>query len=264
MRARVVDATRGAHWLAEGWSMFRASPLGWLALAFAYMFITQLLALLPLVGPAAAAVLVPAFTVGLMGAARASSRGARVELGMLFDAFRDRLRPQLVLGVVYAACLLAVLAGAALLLGERTVGATLPGAGGEAQAEIDRGELASLIGTLLALYAPVMMLFWFAPPLAAWHSTPVAKALFFSFFAFLMNWRAFLVYGAVAAVVVALVPLVTLNVLGAFTGALTRAAANGMVLSLALLLMPTLFASFYASYRDVFGAPDPAEPSPGA
>jgi len=69
---------------------------------------------------------------------------------------------------------------------------------------------------------------------------------------------------AVAAVVVALVPLVTLNVLGAFTGPLTRAAANGMVLSLALLLMPTLFASFYASYRDVFGAPDPAETSPGA
>ena len=231
--------------------MFRAAPLGWLALAFAYMFITQLLALLPLVGPAAAAILVPAFTVGLMGAARASSRGGRVELAMLFDAFRDRLRPQLVLGVVYAACLLAVLGGAALLLGERAVGATLPG---EAQAEIDRGQLASLIGTLLALYAPVMMLFWFAPPLAAWHSAPVPKALFFSFFAFLMNWRAFFVYGAAAAVAVGLVPLVALNVIGAFAGPLSRAAANAMVLSLALLFMPTLFASFYASYRDVFGA----------
>lgn len=244
--------------------MFRASPLGWLAVAFAYMFITQILALLPLVGPAAAAILVPAFTVGLMSAARASSRGGRVELAMLFGAFRDQLRPQLVLGVVYAACLLAVLGAAALLLGERTLDATLPDAGSQAPAEFDRARLVALIGTMLALYAPVMMLFWFAPPLAAWHSTPVAKALFFSFFAFLMNWRAFLVYGAVLAVAVALVPLVTINVLGTFTGPITRAASNAMVLSLALLLMPTLFASFYASYRDVFAAPQPPEASPEA
>src|SRR5205814_1262526 len=32
-------------------------------------------------------------------------------------------------------------------------------------------------------YAPVMMLFWFAPPLAAWHATGAGNALFFSFFA---------------------------------------------------------------------------------
>jgi hypothetical protein len=255
MRARVVAAGRGARWLAEGWAMFRAAPLGWLGLSFAYVFITQLLALVPLAGPAAAAVLVPVFTVGLMGAARAASRGASVSLPMLFDAFRHGLRPQLLLGAVYAACLLAVLAGAALAVGEGAFGATIAG---EAEGEVDRWQLASLIAVLLALYAPVMMLFWFAPPLVAWHSTPVAKALFFSFFAFLINWRAFLVYGAVTAAVVVLLPLVALNAMGAVAGPPTRAAANGTVLSLILLLMPTLFASFYASYRDVFGTPEEA------
>ena len=52
-----------------------------------------------------------------------------------------------------------------------------------------------------ALYMPVMLAFWFAPPLAAWHSTGAVKALFFSLAASLMNWRAFLGYGAVTAIV---------------------------------------------------------------
>ena len=38
MQARIVPASRGARWLAEGWQMFRAAPLGWLALVFVYLF----------------------------------------------------------------------------------------------------------------------------------------------------------------------------------------------------------------------------------
>src|SRR5919204_5843418 len=29
MQARIVEATRGARWLADGWRLFRAAPLGW-------------------------------------------------------------------------------------------------------------------------------------------------------------------------------------------------------------------------------------------
>ena len=249
MQARIVPAASGARWLAEGWMLFRTAPLGWLAIVFAYLLITQVLSLVPLAGPAAAAMLVPAFTVGLMGAARAASRGARVELGMLFDAFRGGLRVQLVLGAIYAACLLAVMAGAVLAVG----GDDIETAFGDMRSEDGRWQIASLVAALLVLYAPVMMLFWFAPPLAAWHSAPAAKALFYSFFAFLMNWRAFLAYGAAAALVIAVVPLAALYVFSVFGGTPSRGAANGMVLCLVLVLMPTLFASFYASYRDVFG-----------
>jgi hypothetical protein len=167
---------------------------------------------------------------------------------MLFEAFRDGLRAQLVLGAVYAACLLAVMAGAALATGGEGIGAALD----DARSEDGRWQLGALVAVLLVLYAPVMMLFWFAPPLAAWHSAPPVKALFFSFFAFLMNWRAFLVYGAVGAVAVAAVPFAALYVFGLLAGAPSRAAASAMVLALVLVLMPTLFGSFYASYRDVF------------
>ena len=73
MQARIVQARRGAYWLAEGWLLFRAAPLGWILTVFLYVLFTQLLALMPVVG-LAALVAVPTFTVGLMSAARAVSR----------------------------------------------------------------------------------------------------------------------------------------------------------------------------------------------
>jgi hypothetical protein len=98
---------------------------------------------------------------------------------------------------------------------------------------------------------PVLMMFWFAPPLAAWHATAPAKALFFSFFACLMNWRAFLAYGAVTLAVALLLPFAVLSVVAL---ASLQVAALSLVFPLLLVLLPTLFASFYASYRDVFAA----------
>jgi hypothetical protein len=102
-----------------------------------------------------------------------------------------------------------------------------------------------------ALYAPVLMMFWFAPLLAAWHGTGPAKAIFFSFFACLMNWRAFLVYGAATAFLALALPLAVLSVVMI---ASLKIAAMSLVFPLLIVLLPTLFASFYASYRDVFGA----------
>jgi hypothetical protein len=95
-------------------------------------------------------------------------------------------------------------------------------------------------------------MFWFAPPLAAWHATGPAKALFFSFFAFLINWRAFLAYGAVAALAMVAFPLAAVSLILMLSGGAELKLA-ALVLPLVVLLLPTLFASFYASYRDVFG-----------
>jgi hypothetical protein len=251
MQARIVPAARGAAWLSEGWRVFRTAPLAWLALIFAYVIITQVIAIVPLAGPALAAVLVPPFTVGFMAAARAGSRGAPVELAMLFEAFRTRPRPQVALGAVYAVCIVAVFGGATLAVGPDVLRAA---AADEMPDEERVRQVLSLAAVLMALYAPVMMMFWFAPPLVAWHDAPLAKALFFSFFAFLLNWRAFLIYGAIVGVVLAAAPFLALQALAAALGPVSRNAVGGAVMSLVLIAMPTLFASFYASYRDVFGS----------
>ena len=108
------------------------------------------------------------------------------------------------------------------------------------------------------LYLPVMMLFWFAPVLTAWHAFRPGKALFYSFFACLMNWRAFIVYGLVTVLMTTVLPFFVLTFLAVVAGGGPRVNPMALVLPLAALLLPTLFASFYVSYRDIFGAPPSA------
>jgi len=103
-------------------------------------------------------------------------------------------------------------------------------------------------------YVPVMMMFWFAPPLAAWHATGAGKALFFSFFACLMNWRAFLAYGTVTAAVTLVLPFLALSGLMLASGGALAVPVVSLAFPLLLVLLPTLFASFYVSYRDVFAS----------
>ena len=250
MRARIVPASRGARWLGEGWQMFRAAPLGWLALVFVYLVATQIVALLPVLGVVIALVAVPGLTVGMMGAARVASRGGGLRINMLFEGFRIGLRDQLLLGAVYLACSVVVFFGMSLA----DEGGVLRGAlAGRAPTEPpEAGDWLRAAFVFAALYAPVMAMFWFAPVLAAWHGTGAVKALFFSFFAFLINWRAFLAYGAMAALAMVAFPLAAVSLILMLSGGAELKLA-ALVLPLVVLLLPTLFASFYASYRDVFG-----------
>jgi hypothetical protein len=252
VQARVVAAGRGARWLAEGWRLFRVAPLGWLAAVFGYWLLMSLVSLVPLVGVAAAAVLVPAFSVGFMALARAAGRQAPLELGLLFDGFRHEPRAQIMLGVIYLACL-SLLLGASTLVDDGELARWLMTGRRPADEVLQSEAFLSALAATAALYLPVMLAFWFAPPLAAWHSTGAAKALFFSFAAALMNWRAFLGYGAVTALVTLVAPFLLLSLLALASGGGYRLPVASFVLPLLIVLLPTLFASFYVSYRDVFG-----------
>jgi hypothetical protein len=253
MNSRVVPALRGVRWLAEGWRMFRVAPLGWFALVFGYWLAMTILSLVPLVGVGVASLLVPAFSVGFMAASRAAARNQPVELAMLAAGFRERLPAQLLLGGVYLASLALVIGGSALADDGMLARWLLTGRGPAEEETADAGFYGAL-AVAAALYAPVMAMFWFAPVLVAWHAMPPAQALFYSFFASLMNWRAFLAYGAAVALVMFVLPTLLLLAMVLASGGALRLAPMALVLPLALVMLPTLFASFYASYRDVFGA----------
>ena len=247
MQARIVATGRGAQWLAEGWRIFRTAPVGWFAVVFLYLLVTQVLALLPVVG-LAALLLVPVFTVGLLAAARAVSRGTPLEVSLVFSGFRHDLRPQLVLGAVYLAGALLVVAAMRFADSEGILHSVLTGR--RRPEDVQAGEILAPLLVFALIYAPLTMMFWFAPPLVAWHAAGAAKALFFSFFACLMNWRAFLAYaGAIAGVVAAL--MIVMGIVG-LSGGASPTAASVLALAFSVVLLPTLFASFYASYRDVF------------
>jgi hypothetical protein len=249
MQARIVEARKGAIWLADGWRLFRAAPLGWLALVFAYWIIMTLASVVPIIGVAAASVMVPAFSVGFMAAARAASRRGPVELGLLFEGFRHHRNSQLVLGVIYFACL-GLLLAATMLVDEGALATWMLTGKRPDEETLQSDDFLGALALAALLYAPVLMMFWFAPPLAAWHGIAPVKALFFSFFACLLNWRPFLAYGAVSALFALALPLLLLFVLML---ASFKIAAMSLVFPLLLVLLPTLFASFYASYRDIFG-----------
>jgi len=103
------------------------------------------------------------------------------------------------------------------------------------------------------------MAFWFAPVLAGWNRIGAAQSLFYSFFAVLRNWRAFFVYGAILALTGA-VFLVAVTVAAVLMQGKVQV-LRSLALILTLVSLPTVFASFYASYRDIFPeSAVPAEP----
>ena len=254
MQPRIVPYANGARWLLDGWRLFRAAPVGWLALVFSYWLLMSLISIVPFAGIVAAAVLVPPFSVGFMAAGRAAASGAPLSITVLFEGFRHGIRAQLLLGVVYFACLAAVLGATTFADGGGVARWVLTGARPDDDA-LQSAELYAAFGIAAALYAPVMMMFWFAPVLAAWHADTAAKALFFSFFGFLVNWRAFLAYGAGAALLTTAVPMLALTVMLFASGGTQAVPMAGLLFPLLMVLLPTLFASFYASYRDIFAAP---------
>lgn len=250
MRACIVPAARGASWLAQGARLFVAAPLAWLFLVAAYYFLIMAASLVPVLGFVAVGLTTPAFSVGFMNVARAAAAGTRPELAHLFDAFRRDMRTQLILGAAYLAFVAVIFAGVAL-----ADDGTLRNILAARKTREQVGDVSGLLFTLGvagAVYAAGMTIFWFAPVLASWHGQPASKALFFSIVACFMNWRAFLVYGAIAAAVVIAIPYLIVTVLVLVSGGAVRGGNPSVLLPFVLLFLPPLYASFYASYRDVF------------
>jgi ABC-type transport system involved in multi-copper enzyme maturation permease subunit len=255
----VVPAPNGWLWLKRGFAFFGRAPLAWILVAVSYWVLVSVVGVLPYVGLVAVMVATPAFAVSFMAMCRELERGRPLELPLLFAGFRRNLRPLLALGAAYLAAIIAILTASQLFDGGLLMRWMLLG---KAVPRDEASGDALALGAIAAftLFVPVIMAFWFAPVLAAWHAMPAAKALFFSFFAALRNWRAFLVYGVAVAIVAGLVPGVAFSMLAvAVRGS---QAAAGLMSALALVvvvtLLPTLYASFYASYRDVF-ADQPSE-----
>jgi hypothetical protein len=254
VKARVVAPVRGAQWLLEGVRLFGAAPLGWLVLVFTYLMGTMLLSAIPRIGPVVVGVVVPALSVGFMAAGRAASRKQTLDLAMLLSGFRERLPSQLVLGVVYVAGFLLAIAGSALGDGG-TLARLILGAAPAQEAPPGEGMPTAML-LALVLYLPTMAMLWFAPVLVAWHGLAPGRAVFYSLVACWLNLRAFLAYGV--ALLLGLFVVIGMVTLAAALLAGSAASMRALIFPLALAVLPVLFASYFASYRDVFGAAEDA------
>jgi uncharacterized membrane protein len=223
---RSVSAGHGASWLAEGWRLFKESPLIWIVNVILFLVITVAVQVVPFLGGIAGALLAPVLGAGLMIGAHALHHGEPLEVGHLFAGFRQNTGALVLVGVLYLVGVIAIVVVAMLLMGASFVGLM---AGGE-QAMGPGLILAVLIAAALAV--PLAMAYWFAPALVALNGLSAIEAMKTSFRGCLKNILPFLVYGLVAlvAAIVASLPLL----LGW------------------LVLGPVLAATVYASYRDIF------------
>ncbi len=256
---RIVPARSGWMWLAKGFALFRRSPAMWLLLVFTYWIAVALLGQVRYVGLVASTVLLPAFSVSFMIMCAVLDQGGMLRPALLFSGFRSQLPRLITLGSLYLLSIALVLAVASLADGGELLAWMFSGREPQIEAIRDGSVLRALLLAALA-GAPVLMAFWFAPVLAAWDRMSALKALFYSFFAGLRNWRAFLVYGALLGLIgAAFLVMVTVAVV------LTRGQADALhhlAVVFTLFTLPTVFGSFYASYRDIF--PEGRIPAAGA
>jgi hypothetical protein len=251
MQALKLPARRGWLWLAAGFAIFRKNPAMLTLLVVSYWMLVALVNVIPVVGSIAATLSIPAFSVSLMNACRALDQGRPIGPQILFSGFRENLRALLILGGIYLGATLTLLGISGMADGGLLMQMMLAGTPPPEEA-LQSGEFLAAAQIALLLLAPLLMAYWYAPMLAAWHGFSPSKALFFSFIASARNWRAFLAYSGAMIVYGAVLPGLVLGLLASVLPDEINSLAALLSIPLLLVLAPVLFASFYASYRDVF------------
>lgn len=228
---RRVPAGNGVAWIGRGWELFRMAPGMWIGISVALLVIVVVLSFVPVLN-LLTSLIMPILAGGLMLGCKALEDGDRLEFSHLFAGFRVNTGNLVLVGVLYLVGVVVV----AMFVG--LVAAFV--LGGAAATGIDGDELgmAMMLPMLLlsllamALFLPLIMAFWFAPALVVIHDVPAFAAMKMSFMACLKNFLPFLLYGIVLTV---LALLATLPLLLGW-----------------LVLSPVMWASMYASYRDMF------------
>lgn len=252
MRAQTLPPAAGWQWLLAGFGLFRRSPAILGLMLIAYWFTVLFLNVLPVIGTLAASLAIPGLSVGLMQAARCVDRGVQINLGMLYGSFRDNPRTLLALGALYLCCTLGILGITTLFDGGDLFRYMLADTRVE-RAALEEADFTIPMLVIALLMTPLMMAYWFAPALAAWHRLSVGKSLFFSFVACWINWRAFMIYGLGMLVITMVVPAVLLGIALLLVPAAAQLMTALVLTPMLLIVAPSIYASFYASYRDIFG-----------
>lgn len=252
-----TPASAGWGWVKQGFALFRKQPGGLSTLFLAYMIVTALLSLVPLLGQVVQGVLLPVFSIGFMRAAQHIQQDRPVVPALLATGFQKPLLGRLcVLGAVHVVAAV-VAAGALLLIANGEVLTQI--AMGKAQPDPELLRDSGLFpGMLMALlvYVPAVTVLSFAVPLVYWSAMGPGKALFYAFFAAKRAFLAFVVFAFSLFTIMMFGSQLVLLVLGfnTFAVALLRV--------LFVLLFGVAHCALYAAYCEMFGTPPLADAPP--
>ena len=234
VEARQIEPARGWQWLVEGFHLFRRSPVIWIALFFIYLLIGMALSLIKIVGPLVLNLLAPVFVAGFMLGCRALDNDEELEINHLFAGFRQHTAQLVSVGGIYLTGIIVVVGIMFAGTDNTVLHAMLSGQKLDQQqavAALGNGfALTALLGAFLMV--PLIMAYWFAPVLVAFHGLSAFEAMKQSFNASLRNILPFFAYGLISMLLLmlAVIPF-------------------GLGL---LVMIPTMTASLYVSYKDIF------------
>lgn len=248
MQARLLPARHGFLWLIASFRLFRANPPLLTALTMAYLFLIVAVNLLPLIGPFLVPLALPALIVVLANGCRAIERGGGVGTVALTYGVQQHRVPLVRLGGLH------LLGSVIILVASIVMESGQPALVGPDKT-VDEEQMLATMARLMVVALPVVTAFWFAPLLTAWDDVAPLKSVFFSFVAAWRNWRAFGIYGLSVGLVAIALPGLLLIVAAAISPMLVNVLSIALKMALIFVVAPTLMASVYISYQDVFHGP---------
>ncbi|WJG09238.1 BPSS1780 family membrane protein [Aliiglaciecola sp. LCG003] len=223
-----VGAGAGLEWISKGFSLFKQDVGMWIVTMIVGFLIMLVFNFIPLVGPIASMFLTYVWLGGLMLGCQAASEGKPFDVKYLFAGFTYKFGSLVLLSVIVAVVSVVIM----LLTMGSTYFSLLTSSGDPSgMPEIGTGFFLSFL-IAIALMLPLVMAAWFAPALIVLQNMPVVTAMKESFSGCLKNMIPFLIYGIIMFV---------LYILGAIP----------LLLGL-LVVVPLVFTSMFASYRDIY------------
>ena len=245
MKPQRLQAIQGWQWIKQGYALFMKAPLLWVVILLICFFAVAGLSAVPVVGEPLASLWLPVVLVGLMTGCRALEHGEELELAHLFSGFRQHTAQLVTLGGIALVGQFLIF-GVMMMVGGATLVSILMSGQPVEDPEIIRqavsgAGIAILLG--ITLFSVLLMTMQFAPMLVYFNNFAPIDAMKLSLRAFLANIGPMLVYS---------VTFMFLAIL----------ASIPMMLGW-LVLMPIVFTSLYACYRNIFPAmkenPQPPE-----
>jgi len=242
-----LPARTGWLWLKQGFGLFRQQPGALSILFLGYMLMMLIAGMIPLLGQVLPVLLVPVFSVAFMQANANIDQKKRVLPKVLLSGFHQpALWPLLSLGLLYLV-VAALAIGASALVDGGIFWQLITGQLDPKSPLIEDSNLGGGLLLALFIYVPCIMAFWFAAPLIYWQQMKLGKAVFYSFFAVLRTFRAFIVFGAAWFAISVVGSQIVMLVFGRSEAAIV------LMVPMSIMLTVIMHSSFYASYRQIFG-----------
>jgi len=233
MQAKSVNAGQGASWFSCGWNLFKQDFGTWFIMFLILIGLSIVLSFIPFIGSLALMIISPALIGGFMYAASELDKGNNIEIGYLFQGFRDkdRMNKLLVLGGIYLLVQVILMAVMLSLVGGSSMMSAAETGNVDPAAMMTSGMGFSMLLIILVGVA-VMLGFVYATPLVMLDNMAPIESIKASYSAAFKNILPLLVFGIIYLLlaVIAAIPI-------------------GLGF---LILIPVSILALYCSYKSIF------------